>query len=58
MVFSAHYSNVKWIYFISAIKMTQQKKMKIKKIKAELSKEFSFLKNVFSVTSLPQQMKG
>lgn len=39
--------------------MTQQKKtLKIKKIKAELSKEFTFLKNVFSVMALPLQMKG
>lgn len=30
----------------------------IKKIKADLSKEFTFLKNVFSVMSLPLQMKG
>ncbi|XP_075986759.1 uncharacterized protein LOC142983658 [Anticarsia gemmatalis] len=39
--------------------MTQQKKtLKIKKIRADLSKEFTFLKNVFSVMSLPLQMKG
>lgn len=39
--------------------MTQQKKIpKIKKIKEELNKEFTFLKNVFSVMSLPLQMKG
>ncbi|KAJ8734682.1 hypothetical protein PYW08_013932 [Mythimna loreyi] len=38
--------------------MTQQKKIMIKKIKADLSKEFTFLKNVFSVMSLPLQMKG
>uniref|UniRef100_A0A2A4K2P0 Ribosomal RNA-processing protein 14/surfeit locus protein 6 C-terminal domain-containing protein n=1 Tax=Heliothis virescens TaxID=7102 RepID=A0A2A4K2P0_HELVI len=39
--------------------MTQQKKLKkIKKIKEDLSKEFTFLKNVFSVMSLPLQMKG
>ena len=38
--------------------MTQQKKIMFKKIKADLSKEFTFLKNVFSVMSLPLQMKG
>lgn len=39
--------------------MTLQKKVKkIKIIKEEISKEFTFLKNVFSVMSLPLQMKG
>ncbi|CAH0600628.1 unnamed protein product [Chrysodeixis includens] len=38
--------------------MTQKKIIKMKKIKADLSKEFTFLKNVFSVMALPLQMKG
>ncbi|XP_026725882.1 surfeit locus protein 6 homolog [Trichoplusia ni] len=38
--------------------MTQKKVIKMKKIKADLNKEFTFLKNVFSVMALPLQMKG
>lgn len=40
------------------LKMTQKKVIKMKKIKADLNKEFTFLKNVFSVMALPLQMKG
>lgn len=35
-----------------------KKTLKLKKIKTELSKEFNFIKNVFSVMSLPLQSKG
>lgn len=41
------------------VSMTLQKlPKKEKQIKAMLSKELNFLKNVFSVMSLPKQMRG
>lgn len=36
----------------------KKKNLKVKQIRADLSKELSFLRNVFSVLNVPMQTKG